>query len=452
MLAVQYIIAFVAAIAILVTVHEFGHYLAARLCGVKILRFSVGFGRVLKSWRLGPDQTEWALSAIPLGGYVKMLDEREGEVATRELHRAFNRQALYKRSIIVLAGPVFNLLLAALIYWGIACVGTRDLPAVIQEVTAGSAFAKAGVTTGDRILEVDGSAVKSWSDFKWRLIDQAVSGQVIALTVDRGGVPVSGLQLDTRGLSIDERSPDPVQQLGATPVLPKIPAVIGGVAEGSPARRAGLQQGDKVVSIDAHPVNSWSDLVKQVGTGVGKTLQVNVLRAGKEVQFTLRPEKDAKTGRVLIGVMSQPDEGLLLRSTVEVRYGLLEGLAHGVRQTWEMSWFSLKVMWRIVTGHISVRNVSGPVTIADYAGKSAGAGLGAYIQFLALISVSIGVLNLLPIPILDGGHLLYHAAEFVRGKPLPERIEEYGQRVGMVLLAGMMALAFFNDFNRFFFG
>jgi len=459
MLAAQYIIAFVVAIAVLVTVHELGHYLVARLCGVKVLRFSLGFGRIVKSWRIGPDQTEWAISAIPLGGYVKMLGERgDDEVPAADKGRAFNHQVLYKRSLIVLAGPVANLLLASVIYWGFACAGTKDLPAVVSDVSPQSAFARAGVEPGDRIVGVGGQSVSGWTDFKMQIVDQAVGGQAATLSVDRGGVPVEGLSLDTSGVVLDETAPDPLFQLGAGSVALNfdIPAVIDGFQDQSPAAQAGLKAGDVIVAVDGRKIANLGVLVRIVSASAGKTLQVNVLRKGQPYAFAVRPLQDAKSKQFMLGVKCKPDPGAFeaaySRVAIDVRYGLADGLAHGVRQTWDMSLFSLKAMWRIVTGHISMRNVSGPVTIADYAGKSASAGLGAYLQFLALISVSIGVLNLLPIPILDGGHLLYHAAEFVRGKPLPERIEEYGQRVGMALLAGMMALAFFNDFNRFFFG
>ncbi|WP_018609741.1 RIP metalloprotease RseP [Uliginosibacterium gangwonense] len=455
----QYILAFVVAIAILVTVHELGHFLVARLCGVKVLRFSLGFGRIVKSWRIGPDQTEWAISAIPLGGYVKMLGESDGdEVPEADRGRAFHTQVLYKRSLIVLAGPFANLLLAAVIYWGFACVGTQDLPAVVSDVTPQSAFAQAGVQPGDRIVEVSGQSVRGWSDFKMQVVDQAVGGQTAILSVDRGGVPVGGLRLDTSAVVLDETAPDPLSQLGAGSLALdfNIPAVIDSFQDKSPAAQAGLKAGDEILSVDGRKISNLAVLVRIVSASAGKTLQVNALRQGQQYAFAVHPLQDSKSKQFMLGVKCKPDpdafQAAYSRAAIEVRYGLADGLVYGVRQTWDMSLFSLKAMWRIVTGHISMRNVSGPVTIADYAGKSASAGLGAYLQFLALISVSIGVLNLLPIPILDGGHLLYHAAEFVRGKPLPERIEEYGQRVGMALLAGMMALAFFNDFNRFFFG
>lgn len=477
MSALYYLVSFVVVIVTITAVHEYGHYLAARLCGVKILRFSLGFGRVLKSRRIGPDQTEWAISAIPLGGYVKMLDEREGEVAGAERHRAFNVQPIYKRSIIVLAGPLANLLLAVLIYWGWACVGTRDLPAVIGEVVSQSAMQRAGVQPGDRVLEVDGRVIRGWSDFKWEMVDQAVSGKTVTLRLDRGGVPVSDVLVDASFIVLGEHVPDPLQQLGAEPSMPKLPAIAQRVLPGSAASRAGMMAGDRVTKIDGDAIDDWGQLVRKVSASAGKPLRFTIQREGGmaavELQVTPEspplelgivrrvmkwfgldtPESNAETARIgKIGVEVRQDPSLFMRATIEVRYGVLEGLQQGFKQTWNTAAFSLKVIWRILTGHISARNVSGPLTIADYAGQSARAGGEAFVRFLALISVSVGVLNLLPIPILDGGHLLYHAAEFIRGKPVSARVEEYGQRVGMALLAGLMALAFFNDFNRFLFG
>ncbi|MBK9392541.1 MAG: RIP metalloprotease RseP [Uliginosibacterium sp.] len=449
------VLSFLVVILVLTAVHEYGHYLVARLCGVKVLRFSLGFGRVIKAKRFGPDQTEWALSAIPLGGYVKMLDEREGDVPASERHRSFNAQPLYKRSLIVLAGPAANLLLAVAIYGGSAWMGTRDLPAVIGHVTAGSAMDQAGVQAGDRVLEVDGRAVAGWSDFKWAMIDQMVGGGVVALKLDRGGVPIDSLQVETAAIELSEKAPDPVQQLGAASPLPKLPAVVERVLPGGPAQRGGMVAGDRVVSIDGEPIEDWGQLVRKVSASAGRAMLFGVVRDGSSQPVELRITPEAAPDRPGVGRISvevRPDRELFLRSTIIVRYDVLDSVVQGVRQTWSTAAFSLKVIWRILTGHISVRNVSGPLTIADYAGQSAQAGVEFFVRFLALISVSVGVLNLLPIPILDGGHLLYHAAEFIRGKPVSARVEEYGQRVGIAILAGLMALAFFNDFNRFLFG
>lgn len=449
------LLSFLLVIFILTAVHEYGHFLAARLCGVKVLRFSLGFGRVLKSWRIGPDQTEWAISAIPLGGYVKMLDEREGSVPAAERHRSFNAQPLNKRSLIVLAGPFANLLLAVVVYGIVAWAGTRDLPAVMGDVTPASAMDRAGVQAGDRVLAVDGRVVMGWSDFRWAMIDQMVGGGAIALKLDRGGVPLDSVRVETAAVVLDEKAPDPLQQLGAASPLPKLPAVAERVLPGGPAERGGMRAGDQVVSIDQETVEHWGQLVRKVSTSANKSLVFGVLREGRAEPVELRITPEAVPERPGVGRISvevRPDRELFLRSTIVVRYGVLDSVVQGVRQTWRTATFSLKVIGRILTGHISVRNVSGPLTIADYAGQSARAGVEAFVRFLALISVSVGVLNLLPIPILDGGHLLYHAAEFIRGKPVSARVEEYGQRVGMAILAGLMALAFFNDFNRFLFG
>ena len=334
-------------------------------------------------------------------------------------------------------------------------MGTRDLPAVIGHVTAGSAMDQAGVQAGDRVLEVDGRAVAGWSDFKWAMIDQMVGGGVVALKLDRGGVPLDSLQVETAAIELSEKAPDPVQQLGAASPLPKLPAVVERVLPGGPAQRGGMVAGDRVVSIDGEPIEDWGQLVRKVSASAGSAMLFGVVREGSSQPVELRITPEAAPDRPGVGRISvevRPDRELFLRSTIIVRYDVLDSVVQGVRQTWSTAAFSLKVIWRILTGHISVRNVSGPLTIADYAGQSAQAGVEFFVRFLALISVSVGVLNLLPIPILDGGHLLYHAAEFIRGKPVSARVEEYGQRVGIAILAGLMALAFFNDFNRFLFG
>jgi regulator of sigma E protease len=314
---------------------------------------------------------------------------------------------------------------------------------------------RAGVQTGDRVLEVDGRVVAGWSDFKWAMIDQMVGGEAVALKLDRGGVPLDNIRVETAAVVLDEKAPDPLQQLGAASPLPKLPAVAERVLPGGPAERGGMRTGDRVVSIDQETVEDWGQLVRTVSASAGKSLVFGVLRDGRSEPVELRITPEAAPDRPGIGRISvevRPDRELFLRSTIVVRYGVVDSIAQGVRQTWRTAAFSLKVIGRILTGHISVRNVSGPLTIADYAGQSVRAGLESFVRFLALISVSVGVLNLLPIPILDGGHLLYHAAEFIRGKPVSARVEEYGQRVGIAILAGLMALAFFNDFNRFLFG
>lgn len=453
MLALYYVPAFLVAIGLLVVVHELGHYLVARWVGVKVLRFSFGFGRTLLSRKAGPDQTEWSIGAIPLGGYVKMLDLREGVVSPDELPRAFNSQSVWHRCLIVLAGPVANLLLAVLIYWGIAVAGMADIPPIIGSVAAGSAAERAGLVEGDRLERLRGASVTGWAELRWMLVDQALGRSTVDVDILRGGVSVTGLSLDLSNIEVDERAPDIMQQIGLAPPAPKLSAVLGFVQPGSVAERAGFSVGDRVIAIDGRPIEYWHEVVARITQSPGMALTVQVERAGRTLSLHVVPE--AVSGRIQrgrIGVQVQIAPGELAPATVKVSYGPWAGLRYALQRTWDTAAFSLKVMGRMVTGSVSLRNVSGPVTIADYAGRSAQVGPEAYLSFIALVSVSIGVLNLLPIPILDGGHLMYYVAEILRGRPLPERLEEWGQKLGLVFLAGLMSLAIFNDLNRIFFG
>lgn len=438
---------FLIAISLLVTVHELGHFLAARLCGVKVLRFSLGFGCALKTWRYGPDQTEWVLSLIPLGGYVKMLDEREGEVAQFERHRCFNTQPLYRRSFIVFAGPLANLLLAVVLYWGVACAGVPDLPAVLGKIDPGSRAAHAGLIEGDRVIRVSGAQVRGWGELRWQVIGRSFDKGTVSVDVMRGGTALSGLALSLGKLEIDEKGADPLAQLGI--VLPEfqLDPVTGTPSPGSPAERAGFRDGDVIRKVGVHEITRWNEFVDYVQASPGRQLSIEIERGSKRLVLYVTPENipgQAHKGRIGVPVRSSNHAG------IEIQYGVIDGLGYGMQRTWSTAILSLRAMWHIVIGDLSARNISGPVSIADYAGRSASAGLDVYVQFLAMVSVSLGVLNLLPVPILDGGHLLYHAAELIRGGPLPERVEVLGQQVGMVLLACLMALALFNDFNRVF--
>ncbi len=449
----HYLLYFLLAIGVLVAVHEYGHYLAARLCGVKVLRFSLGFGPVIWQRRLGRDATEWAISAIPLGGYVKMLDEREAPVAAHERARAFNTQRIWRRSVIVAAGPAANFLLAILFYWVLACVGTRDLPTSIEAPEAETPAASAGLRAGDRVHAVDGRPVKGWSELRWQVVSRAFGQDVILLDVEREGAVLQEIPLSLAQLRLDERADDPLRQLGLTVAGSRLAAVLDQPLPDGEAARAGLQRGDRVLAINGQPLADWRDFVSRIASAPGQVLTLEIERASQRMAVTLTPRADPgkpTVGRIGVGPLR--DEELFQRSIIQVSYGLLDGLRHGALRTWEMSRFSLQGMWQMLSGRLSLRNVSGPVTIADYAGQSASAGWDTYLAFLAMVSVSLGVLNLLPVPILDGGHLLYHALEAVRGKALSERSEEFGQRLGLSLLAALMALAFFNDITRVFSG
>lgn len=446
----DYLVPFVFALGLLILIHELGHYLVARWCGVKVLRFSIGFGKPLIVRRAGADRTEWALAAFPLGGYVKMLDEREAPVAAHELHRAFNRQSVWRRFAIVAAGPLANFLLAIALYWGIFVVGADELRPRLALTEASSAAVAGGVREGDLVLAVDDEPVRSWQELRWVLLRHAIDSRQVVLRVQTLEEVEAYRRLDLSGFPIDDGSTDLIARIGLKPWRPQIPAVVGRLVEGGVAARAGLQAGDEIVAIDGEAVASWGEMVGMVRKAPERSLRVDVRRSGEVLQVALTPEGadegGERIGRIGVAVAEPLPGGLSMFA--EVRYGPLEGFVKAVRQTWETSVLSLQMIGRMFTGEVSWKNLSGPVTIADYAGQSARLGFDHYLKFVALISISLGVLNLLPIPVLDGGHLLYYVIEIIKGGPIPERVMEIGQQIGLVLLAMLMAFAFYNDINR----
>jgi regulator of sigma E protease len=445
-LLVDYVLPFIVALGVLIVVHEYGHYLVARLCGVKVLRFSVGFGRALFVIRTGKDRTEWVIAAIPFGGYVKMLDEREGPVAPQEAARAFNRQSVGKRFAIVLAGPLFNFAFAILLYAGLFMHGIPEPRPMVAEPPAGSAAAAAGLHAGDLVRAIDGEPVVTWQDLRWRVLKAALQREAVQLETlsERGHIQSS--TLDLRSFPADEVEKDVLERVGLNLHRPPLEPVLGRVDAG-PGQRAGLAPGDLVTHIDGAPVNTWMEVVRIIPQSADKQLAFGIVREGKPLSVQVTPEaardRDGNTiGRVGIGV--RDSSGLFL----QVRYGLGASLLKAVDKTVEISLFSLKMLGKMLLGQVSWKHLSGPVTIADFAGQSAQMGLPYFLNFLALISISLGVLNLLPIPLLDGGHLMYYLIEIAKGKPVSERVMELGQRVGLALLLVMMAFAFYNDLNR----
>ena len=525
------IAAFLVALGILIVVHELGHFLVAKWLGVKVLRFSVGFGRPLLSRRIGVDQTEWALAAFPLGGYVKMLDEREGPVEAAEAHRAFNRQSVGRRTLIVLAGPCANLLLAVFLYAGLFMYGVEELRPILAQPAAGSPAEQAGVAAGDMVRSVSGNSVTTLQDMRWQLMQNILDRQPAVLeTINERG-EISFRNVATATISSEQLESDFSRTLGLVPYQPNPAAIVGSIAEGSPAALAGIQVNDQVLAIDGQPIPGWNEFVKLVRASPGKGLVITLLRAGQKLELAMTPQvskvlnkaeqeadglKDefTSTEHLLLAILDTECEsrellrarGVTREATLEalksvrgnqrvtdqnpearyqslekycrdltelarkekldpvigarddpqlraklfvmVRLGPLSAVARAWRQTWDTAEFTLRMIGRMVIGELSWRNISGPVTIADYAGQSAHLGLDHYFKFLALISISLGVLNLLPIPILDGGHLLYYLFEAIKGDALPERAMEIGQQIGLGLLVLLMAIAFFNDINR----
>ncbi len=444
------ITAFVFALGVLIVIHEYGHYLVARLCGIKVLRFSVGFGRPLWKVRRGRDQTEWVIAALPLGGYVKMLDEHEGPVAPEELHRAFNRQSVWRRIAVVVAGPAANLLLAIAFYWALFVGGVQEAKPVLAAPEAGTVAEASGIGRGETILKINGEAVASWQQVRWQLLQLAVEKQPARLEVIDAKQRLTWRTLDLSRFDLEGFDSDPLARLGLRLNRPDVAPIIGTVVPGSVAEAGGLRAGDRVISIDGGAILVWEDVVKAVRAHPAETLQLQILREGNRIEIRLRPEAVQQNGERFgrIGAAPQVDAGAMKDLVATVRYAPWPALALAFERTWETSAFSLKMLGKMAIGEVSWKNLSGPVTIADYAGQSAQLGIGAYVAFLALISISLGVLNLLPIPLLDGGHLLYYLVEIFKGSPLSERAMELGQRLGLTLLLSLMAFAFYNDLNR----
>ncbi|WP_428313196.1 RIP metalloprotease RseP [Hydrocarboniphaga sp.] len=438
---------FIVAISVLVCFHEFGHYWVARTLGVKVLRFSLGFGTPFKTF-VARDGVEWSIAPLPIGGYVKMLDEREGPVAPHERHLAFNNQSLAKRAAIVAAGPVFNFMLAIALYWLVFVIGTEGLKPLIAQPPAGSVAASAGLQAGDEIVAVDGEVVQTWAVLGTDLIERVLDGGNLPLTVQsKGGVPRE-VSLDVSKVRVD---PEVLfDDLGLSPYEPMAPPVLTQILKGSPAEAAGLQEGDRVLSLDGAAINSPSQLVSWVRAHPGAIAEIEIDRGGERskrrvVLETTQTEGKAY-GRLGSGVATPPDLWQDLRA--ERRLDSLAAIPAAAEQTWRMSWLTLRMLGRMVIGDVSVKNVSGPIQIAQVAGDSARVGLVSFLSFMAIVSVSLGVLNLLPVPVLDGGHLLLFAIEGVKGRPLSERAMAASQYLGFAFIGTLMVLAFYNDIMR----
>lgn len=448
------LLAFVVAIAILVVFHELGHYTIARLCDVKVLKFSIGFGKALYTKRFGTSETEWVLSAIPLGGYVKMLDEREGDVPEHDLPRAFNRKPVIQRMAIVVAGPIANLLLAIVLYFFLFIHGVPGIKPVLGEIAPNTPAAVAGLQSRQTILSIDGQPTPSWQEIRWILLDKVLQQKAAKFELQNAQGERSIHMVEMGGLTASDLDGDFMHKLGLQPYQPPIYPIIGKLVDGSVAQRAGLQVNDRVLRANGHELALWEDWVTMVRDHPGKQLDIEIERGGAVLKLSLTPDVIDEAGKKIgrIGAMAYIDKAAFEAMLTEVRYPPLAALSESVRKTWDTASVSLKMMGKMVQGQVSLKNLSGPITIADYAGQSAQMGLGAYIGFLALISISLGVLNLMPIPLLDGGHLLYYSVELIKGSPVSEGLWEAGQKVGIALLVTMMAFALYNDISRLILG
>ena len=448
----QTIFATIITLGILVSIHEFGHFWVARRCGVKVLRFSVGFGRALYS-RRDRQGTEYVIAAIPLGGYVKMLDEREGPVAEHELSKAFNRKTVWQRMAIVVAGPLANFLLAIVAYWLMFMVGTSSVIPVVGDVEPGSLAARAGLQSNQEIVRVDGVETPSWQAVNMQLINHVGDSDEIVFEVATFGAnQTQTVSVPLQNWLADASVPDVMGGLGISPYRPPMPAKVAQVVENSAAEVGGLQEGDLIVSVDGVGVSDWRDLVDYIQDRPGEKLQLEVQRGAsylfKSVILGSHADEDGRlTGR--LGVAVEPPQWPANMQR-EVDYSLPEALLVGMEKTWDMAVLILVSIKKMLMGLISIKNLSGPITIAQVAGDSVEHGLVSFLSFLAYLSISLGIINILPIPMLDGGHLMYYLAELVRGKPVSEKTQMLGLRIGIGIIMTLMLFALYNDFTRLF--
>lgn len=457
-------LAFIVAIGLLVTVHEYGHFLMARLMRVPVLRFSIGFGKPLLRWSSSKSETEYVLSALPLGGYVKMLDERDEDFPAGREAEAFNRQPAWRRALILVGGPLFNFLFAIIAYWVIFVNGIPGFAPIVGEVSAGSPAAEAGIRQEDRVLAVNGENVVTWQAVNLALLDGLLDDAPLAVTVLRGeGQP------DARELTLEMQvaEPRPLTEPGA--LLPGLglqlwlpQPVLGEIEAGSPADAAGLRNGDRILAVNGEPVRGATQFVESIQASPGETVSIRLERAGRTLELDVVPasvsvsdsasdstsqaNEQGMQGRIGAGVRYAKEDWERLRALE--RHGPLEAVPRSVAKTWEVSALTLRVLGRMLLGDVSLKNISGPINIASYAGQSVSIGILPFLTFLAVVSISLGIINLLPVPILDGGQLLFLVLEKIKGAPLSAAAEAVGQRVGLLLLAALMTLAFYNDIAR----
>lgn len=441
------LIFFLIALAILIIIHEYGHFWVARRCGVKVLRFSVGFGKPI--WqKVGKDGTEYVLAPIPMGGYVKMLDEREMPVSEEQAQFAFNRQSLAKRVAIVSAGPIANLIFAILAYWILFVVGVSGIKPIIDDVHPASIAAQAGLNPSDEILQVNGKRTPTWNSVYKALIQKAEYGERTEILVLTSGIEQQ-YALVIPQVSIEQAS-SILDKIGIEPLRPAIKPVLGEIVPDSPAQKAGLKVGDVLMSSQQQTIDNWSKWVELIQASAGKELNIEIQRNEQRLTLTLTPQA-GDDGKGRIGAAVDASQSTIPQELqAELSYGPVEAVWQAVIQTWDFSSSTLKSLWGMITGKVSTDNLGGPISIAQIAGSSAEQGVTSFISFLAMISITLGILNLLPIPMLDGGHLAMFAVEAVRGKPISEITQMQIQKVGFLILIMVMFIAFFNDLTRVF--
>ncbi|MGD8546930.1 MAG: RIP metalloprotease RseP [Thiohalophilus sp.] len=445
-----YALAFIVAISVLIAVHEFGHFWVAKKLGVKVLRYSIGFGRPI--WRTvrGKDRTEYVVAALPLGGYVQMLDEKDGEVKDEEKHRAFNRQPIWKRFSIVAAGPIFNFLFAVVALWLMFVIGSNALVPVIGKVSENTPAAQAGLKPDQKIISIDGEATPVWEVAMNHLLPALVDRKIIQVTTQNPDGSTSQHHLNLQGVD-RELDPDNLfELLGFSPWRPSVEPVIGQVLQDSPAGRAGLKKGDRIVKMDNQEISTFGDMVEYVTPRPEVPITLRYKRNGEFQEVTVTPQKAERDGKIVgqlgIGALSRAE--IPEDMVVYYDYSIFGAIPKSIEQTAGMTMLTLKMLGKLFTGEVSIKNLSGPINIAKHAGISASAGITRFLSFLAIVSISLGILNLLPIPVLDGGHLLFYVVEFFKGSPVSEETEMTGRMIGIFLLVTLMGLAFYNDIMR----
>jgi regulator of sigma E protease len=442
--------AFIVAIGVLVAVHEYGHFWVARRMGVKVLRFSVGFGKPLVRFRRKNDPTEYVIAALPLGGYVKMLDEREGEVPAAERDRAFNNKSVWARIAVVCAGPAANVLLAMVLFAAVYMLGITGLRPYAGELESGSVAETAGFQLRDEITHVAGQPTRTWQEVRLKMLEALVDKKDFDIRVSTADGRPAIRTVPSGAKAVLKQDGDVIENLGIKPWWPPMEPVVVEVVAASPAEAAGLKAGDRIVRMNGKAIDSLDMWAEQIRAHPGKAIDIQIVRDGREQTLSLTPRRKQVEEETIgfAGVAVNVPPEVYEKMRVTVRYPVHVALAKGGGKTWDMTLLTFDMIGELLTGGASVKNISGPITIAEYAGRSASVDMSYYLHFIAFISISLAVLNILPVPLLDGGHLLYYLIELVKGSPVSETVEAIGQRVGIVLIASLIMLAFYNDITR----